>query len=79
MHDPRSPEILAWLYTLPLCKRLATMHALMIVFPPLHYDWQWKLRMAAVHAELKPTADDLGEILIEAGRISERLNVELVG
>jgi hypothetical protein len=77
MHDPRSPEILAWLDTLSLRKRLATMHALMFAFPPLRRDWQWKMRMPAVHAELKPSADELGEILIEAGRISERLKLAL--
>ncbi len=28
--------------------------------------------------ELKPSADDLGDILIEAGKISARLKVQLV-
>jgi hypothetical protein len=33
--------------------------------------------MAAIRAELKPTADELGDILIEASRISARLKLEL--
>jgi hypothetical protein len=30
MHDPRTPEILAWLETLPLTVRLTTLHAMSI-------------------------------------------------
>lgn len=54
------------------------MHAMIIVFPPLRRDWQWKMRMAAVQSELKPTTDELADVMIEARKISERLNAELV-
>jgi hypothetical protein len=33
--DPTSPEILAWLDTLPLRERLVTLHAMMFAIPTL--------------------------------------------
>jgi hypothetical protein len=77
MHDPRTPEILAWVEAMPLVERLTVMHAMTFVFPLLKSDRTWKARMAAVRTELKPTADELGDILIEASRISARLKLEL--
>jgi hypothetical protein len=77
MHDPRNPEILAWLETLPLTERLATLHAMSFAFPVLKNDRGWKARIDAVRAKLKPTAEDLARILIEAVRISRRLKIQL--
>jgi hypothetical protein len=33
MHDPRTPEILAWVEAMPLVERLTVMHAMTFVFP----------------------------------------------
>lgn len=77
MHDPRTPEILAWLETLSLRERLVTMHAMMIAFPVLQRDAEWKARIGAVRAELMPDAWQLGEILREANRQAERLKADL--
>lgn len=77
MHDPRTPEILAWLETLSLRERLVTLHAMAIAFPALQRDSEWKARIGAVRAELKPDAAQLGEILREADGMSERLKQEI--
>jgi hypothetical protein len=77
--DPRTPEILAWLETLPLAERLATMHAMVLAFPALHRSQQWKARLAVVRAELAPTAKQLGDILKKASQISMRLKAGLAG
>lgn len=77
MHDPRSPEILVWLETLPLRDRLVTLHAMMIAFPALQRDAGWKTRMRAVRGELKPTAKQLGAIMRERARRGERLKGEI--
>jgi hypothetical protein len=77
MPDPRTPQILAWLDTLPLVERLATMHAMASAFPPLQRSAYWKARMGALRDELRPTARQLGDILKEAGRIGGRLKAEL--
>jgi hypothetical protein len=77
MTDPRSPEILTWLDTLPLTDRLATLHAMPIAFPQLRQSEEWKARIAVAHAELRPSAEELGDILRDAGRRGERLKAEL--
>ena len=77
MHDSLNSEIIAWLETLPLTERLATLHAMSFAFPTLKNDQGWKARTDAVRAELKPTAEDLARILIEAVRISRRLDSEI--
>jgi hypothetical protein len=77
MRDPRTPEILAWLATLPLHDRLATMHAMSVAFPHIKNDRGWTARIEAVVAELKPTAREHMDILIEARRISRSLKHQL--
>jgi hypothetical protein len=73
MRDPRVPEILAWLRTLPLRDRLATMYAMSAVFPVIKNDWT--CRIDAVVAELNPTPREHADITIEAGRISRALKI----
>jgi hypothetical protein len=73
MCDPRTPEILAWLESLPLRKRLAAMHGMTIAFPALQRSADWKAQMGKVRDELKPTARQLGDIMREAGEIGGRL------
>ena len=77
MRDPRAPEILAWLRTLPLRDRLATMHAMSAVFPVIKNDRDWTRRIDAVVAELNPTQREHADIMIEAGRISRALKQQL--
>jgi hypothetical protein len=79
MTDPRSPEVLAWLDTLPLTDRLATMHAMPIAFPRLRQSEEWKARIAVTHAELRPSAEELGDIRRDASRRGEQLKEELAG
>jgi hypothetical protein len=79
MRDPRTPEILAWLATLKLRERLATMHAMSFAFPLLKNDRGWRARIDEVVAALAPTARQHQDILIEAGRISQRLKRQLTG
>jgi uncharacterized protein YktB (UPF0637 family) len=62
---------------MPLRQRLATMHAMMMSFRSLQQDDTWKARMAATRTELRPSAEELGDILREAGEISARLSAEL--
>jgi hypothetical protein len=77
MRDPRTPEILAWLETLPLSQRLATLHAMSFAFPLLKNDRQWIRRIEIVLDELQPTAAQHADILFEAGSISLRLKRQL--
>jgi hypothetical protein len=70
MTDPRSPEITAWLDTLPLNER----HAMGIAFPPLQRRPDWKARIEAATAIL-----ELDDILKAAGRRAERLKDEFAG
>lgn len=73
MSDPISPEILAWLETLPLSDRLTMLHAMALVFPQLQRSHDWKARIATVRAALRPTTEALGDILKEASRRGEML------
>jgi hypothetical protein len=77
MRDPRTPQILAWLATLTLRERLATMHAMSFAFPLLKNERGWRARVDEVIAALAPTARQHEDILIEAGRISQRLKRQL--
>jgi hypothetical protein len=72
---PDSPEILAWLETLPLTVRLTTLHAMSIAFPQLQRSQEWK----ATNRQGAATARELGDILREAARHAERLKAELAG
>jgi hypothetical protein len=75
MRDPRAPEILAWLRTLPLRDRLVTMYAMSAVFPVIKNDRDWTRRIDAVVAELNPTQREHADIMIEAGCISRALKI----
>ena len=77
MHDPRTPEILAWVEAMPLGERLTVMHAMSFAFPLLKNDRDWTATVSAVLVELKPTKRQHEDILIEAGRMSGRLKREL--
>jgi hypothetical protein len=79
MTDPLSPYILAWLDTLPLTDRLATLHAMRIALPQLRQSEEWKARIAVTHARLRPTAEELGDILRDASRRGKQLKEEFAG
>jgi hypothetical protein len=77
MHDPRTFEIIAQLGAMPLEDRLAMMLAMAFTFPLLKDDHDWKARTAAVLGEIKPSAEEHGDIIVRAGLISRRLKAEL--
>jgi hypothetical protein len=77
MHDPRSPEVLAWLDAMPVAKRLTVAQAMAFAFPRLTNDREWKARLSALLAELKPTVEEHADIVIEAGKISGRMKQNL--
>ena len=77
MHDPRTPEITAWLRRLAPHYRLATMYAMSAAFPIIKNDRDWARRIDAVVAELNPTQREHADIMIEAGRISRILKRQL--
>lgn len=77
MHDPRAPETLQWLASLPLTARLTVMHAMSFAFPLLKNDCIWMARVDAVLADLKPTAREHEDIVIEAVKVSVRLKLEI--
>ena len=63
MHDPRTPEIMAWVDVMPITERLTVMHAMSFAFPLLKNDRCWTGKVSAVLVELKPTKrqhDDRG-------------------
>jgi hypothetical protein len=45
----------------------------------LRQSEEWKVRIAVAHAELRPTAEELGDILRDARRRGEQLKEELAG
>jgi len=71
--DPQSPETIAWLESLPPRERAITLHAMMLVFPKLQRNYEWKRRIGDTQAELDPTTEELGDMLREASRQAERL------
>ena len=77
MHDPRSPEVLAWLDAMPVAKRLTVMQAMAFAFPRLTNDRDWNARLDALRAELNPTVDEHEDILMEAGKIGGRMKRNL--
>ena len=77
MHDPRTFEIIAQLEAMPLEDRLAMMLAMAFTFPLLKDDHDWKARIEAVLGEIKPSAEEHGDIMVRAGRISRRLKADL--
>ena len=77
MHDPRTPEIMAWVDAMPFAERLTVMHAMSFAFPLLKDDLGWTTKVSAVLVELKPTAREHEDILLEAGKIGDRLKREL--
>jgi hypothetical protein len=78
LHDPRTPDTLAWLEAmLPLDGRLALMHAMTFAFPLIKNDRRWQARIEAIFAELHPSAEEHGNIIIRAARISRRLKAEI--
>jgi len=78
MHDPRRPDTLAWLEAvLPLEERLALMVAMACAFPLIENDRRWQAHIDAIRAELHPGAEEHGDIMLKAGRISRRLRAEL--
>jgi hypothetical protein len=77
--DPTAPEILAWLGTLPLREQLVTLHAMAIAIPALQRSHPLKARTAVIRDELRLTAEELGDILRDAGRRGERLKEEFAG
>ena len=79
MTDPHTSEITAWLDTQPLNERLVILHAMAIAFPPLQRRKDWKARIEAATAVLRPTAEELDDILKAAGRRAERLKDEFPG
>jgi hypothetical protein len=79
MTDPHTPETTAWLDALPLNERLVILHAMAIAFPPLQRRKEWKARIEAATAVLRPTAEELDDILKAAGRRAERLKDEFAG
>jgi len=77
--DPTTPEILAWLGTLPLREQLVSLHAMAIAIPALQRSHPLKARTAVIRDELRPTAEELGDILRDASRRGEQLKEEFAG
>src|SRR4051794_40795694 len=77
--DPTSPEILAWLESLPLREQLVTLHAMMFAIPTLQRNHRWKARITAAHAAIDPNAAQLADILTAARSRAKRLKEELAG
>ena len=77
MHDPRTPEIMAWLRRLAPRYRLATMYAMSAAFPVLKNDREWTRRIDAGVTELNPTQREHADIMTEAGCISRALKQQI--
>ena len=65
--------------TLPLRDQLVTLHAMTIAIPTLQRSQPLKARTAVIRDELRPTAEELGDILRDASRRGEQLKEEPAG
>ena len=63
--------------TLPLRDQLVTLHAMTIAIPTLQRSYPLKSRMALIRDELRPTAEELTDILTAARSQAERLKPEI--
>ena len=63
--------------TLPLRDQLVTLHAMTIAIPTLQRSYPLKSRMALIRDELRPTAEELTDILTAARSQAERLKAEV--
>jgi hypothetical protein len=77
--DPTSPEILAWLDTLPVREQLVTLHVMMFAIPTLQRNHSWKAHIAAAHTAINQNAGQLADILTAARSRAKRLKEELAG
>jgi hypothetical protein len=77
MTDLTPPEIIAWLGTLPLRDQLVTLHAMTMALPTLRRSYPLKSRMTLIRDELRPTAEELSDILTAARSQVERLKPEI--
>jgi hypothetical protein len=77
MHDPRTPEILAWVEAMPIAERADRHARYEFRLPILKNDRGWTAKVSAVLVELKPTKRKHEDILIEAAQMSGRLKREL--
>jgi hypothetical protein len=64
---------------MPSAERLTVMHAMSFARPVLKNDRAWMARVDAVLAQLKPTAREHEDIVIEATKLSVQLKLDLWG
>jgi hypothetical protein len=64
---------------MPSAERLTVMHAVSFARPVLKNDRAWMARVDAVLAQLKPTAREHEDIVIEATKLSVQLKLDLWG
>src|SRR5206468_2731955 len=80
MIDPRIPELVAWIDSMPTAwEQAVTMHALCLAFPFLKICEDWKERVAAIEDAMHLREREHQDLIMEAARVSGRLKVELAG
>lgn len=70
-HDPADPALQKWLRSLKPRTELAARYALRAKFLALRGDDAFSARIGELLQVLKPSDEELGEILADAKRVSE--------
>lgn len=70
-HDPQDPALQKWLRSLKPRTELAARYALRAKFLSLRGDEAFSARIGELLQALKPSDQELGEILADAKRVSE--------
>jgi hypothetical protein len=80
MHDPRSPDLLAWIDDMPSAwDQAVTMNALCLAFPYLKVCGDWQEKLAVIEDAMHLTARDREDLMMQAAGMSARLKREMAG
>lgn len=78
MHDPRTPELEAWIDDMPSAwDQAVTMNALSLAFPYLRICPDWTEKLAIIEDAMHLTVRDREDLMTEAALQAERLKGEI--
>jgi hypothetical protein len=74
--DPRTPELEAWIDSLPTAWQMAvTMRALCLTYPRLKVCKEWRERIAVIEDAMHLRPGEIEAIVMEAARVSQRMKL----
>jgi hypothetical protein len=77
VHDPRSPELLAWIDGLPTAWQMAVaLRALCFAYPFLKICKDWQEKIAVIEDAMHLLPGECEAIIMEAAKVGARLKRE---